>query len=100
MRFAFMSWRPGATKISKEAALAKIKMERSPDAVGEEEEIGETGVRCGYELSPEHDPKGCSTLIGDLFTDHEWVLGSYQRDDEEAIGWARAVRASMHLKRG
>ncbi len=96
MRFNFML--TGKLKTSKEAALAKNKTTRHKQALAEHEEITSELIRYSYELPPECDKQGCTTLIGNLYTDEQWVLSAYQCDDADAIRLGRAIRASLDRK--
>jgi hypothetical protein len=97
MRFRFLV--AAKRKLTKEEALERNKRSRSPDAAAEREEVTGDMVRYSYEVPAAHDPQGCTTLVGNLFSDDQWLLSTCQCDDEEAIGWARAVRASIDLVR-
>lgn len=96
MRFSFLL--AGKLKTTKEAALAKNKTTRHKLARDEREEIRDDLIRYTYELPPECDKQGCTTLIANIYTDSQWVLSAYQCDDAEAIHLGRAVRASLDLK--
>lgn len=96
MRFNFML--AGKLKTSKEAALAKNKTTKHKLAREEHEELGDDLIRYTYELPPECDKQGCTTLIGNLYTDSQWVLSAYQCDSADDIRLGRAVRASLDLK--
>jgi hypothetical protein len=96
MRFNFML--AGKLKTSKEDALAKNKASRHKAALAIEEEITSDMIRFGYELPAKLDKQGSTTLIGNIYTDSQWVLSAYQCDGEAAIRLARAVRASLDRK--
>lgn len=96
MRFSFLL--AGKLKTSKEAALAKNQSTRNKLARDEREEVTPDLIRYTYELPPECDKQGCTTLIGNLYTDTQWVLSAYQCDAADHIQLGRAVRASLDLK--